>query len=55
MKSIKIKHPGKLHRDLGIAEGQKIPERRITAALHSKNPALRKEANFARNAKKWHH
>lgn len=24
-------------------------------ALHSKNPKIRKEANFARNAKKWNH
>lgn len=23
--------------------------------LHDKNPAVRKEANFARNAKHWHH
>jgi hypothetical protein len=24
-------------------------------ALHSKNPKVRKMANFARNAAKWHH
>jgi hypothetical protein len=24
-------------------------------ALHSKDPHIRKMANFAKNAKKWHH
>jgi hypothetical protein len=52
---IHIKHPGKLHRDLGIPQGEKIPEKKLAAALHSKSPALRKEANFARNERKWHH
>lgn len=53
--TIKIKHPGRLHKRLGIPEGQKIPAERLTSALHSDDPSLRKEANFARNAKKWHH
>lgn len=27
----------------------------ISAGLKSKNPAIRKKANFARNARKWNH
>lgn len=52
---IKASHHGRLHRALGIPEGQPIPESRLRAALHSKNPAVRREANFAENARHWHH
>ena len=53
--AIKIKpsRKGLLHRKLGVPEGKKIPAGILTRALHSKSAALRKEANFARNAKKW--
>lgn len=27
-----IKHPGALHRDLGVPQGQKIPNKKIVAA-----------------------
>jgi hypothetical protein len=47
-----IKHPGKLHRDLHVPEDKKIPARKMQKALHSKNPAIRKEANLAKNIKK---
>lgn len=29
-----IKHPGALHADLGVPQGQKIPRSRIEAAAH---------------------
>jgi hypothetical protein len=31
-----IKKPGQLHRDLGVPQGQKIPEGKINAAAKSK-------------------
>jgi hypothetical protein len=49
-----IKHPGKLHRDLGVPEGKKIPAKKLAKAEHSKNPAIRKEANLAKTLKKMH-
>lgn len=55
--AIKIKpsHKGLLHKKLGVPQGQPIPPGRLAEALKSASPALRKEANFARNAKKWNH
>jgi len=46
---IKPSHKGKLHRDLGVPEGQPIPASKLAAALRSSSPSVRKEANFARN------
>ncbi len=46
---IKPSRKGLLHKKLGVPEGENIPASKIEAALHSKSPALRKEANFARN------
>jgi hypothetical protein len=46
---IKPSHKGKLHRDLGVPEGQPIPASKLAAALRSGSPSVRKEANFARN------
>lgn len=53
--AIKIKksHKGLLHKKLNVPPGQKIPAGKLAEALHSKSEALRKEANFARNAKGW--
>lgn len=39
---------GKLHRELGVPEGKKIPAKKMDKAIHSDNPKLRKEANFAK-------
>ncbi|HWW39317.1 hypothetical protein [Pedobacter sp.] len=50
-----IKHPGKLHRDLGVPEGKKIPAKKLAKAEHSKNPSLRREANLAKTLKKLRH
>lgn len=52
---IKKSHKGLLHKNTGTPEGKKIPAAKITAAKHSKDPAVRKRAVFAENAKKWHH
>lgn len=49
-----IKHPGKLHRELGIKQGEKIPAKKLAKAEHSKSPTIRKEANLAKTLKKLH-
>jgi hypothetical protein len=43
-----IKHPGKLHRELGVPQGEKIPAKKMAKAEHSKNPTIRREANLAK-------
>lgn len=48
------KHKGALHRNLGVPEGQKIPDSKIKAAEHSKSPKIRKEANLAETLKHIH-
>lgn len=40
---------GLLHKKLGVPQDEKIPAAKIAKALKSKSPALRKEANFAKN------
>lgn len=52
---INPKHKGLLHKDLGVKQGHHIPEKKLESAEHSKNPAVRKRAVFAENAKHWHH
>jgi hypothetical protein len=49
-----IKHPGALHKELGVKEGKKIPAKKLEKAEHSKNPTLRKRANLAKTLKKMH-
>lgn len=46
-----IKHKGKLHRDLHVPEGKKIPAKKLEKAEHSKNPAILREANLAKTLK----
>ncbi len=46
-------HKGRLHENLGVPAGQKIPAAKLEVATHSKSAEIRKEANFAKNAKKW--
>lgn len=55
--TIKIKpsHKGLLHKKLGVKQGEPIPEAKIEKAEQSKSPALRKEAQFAENAKSFKH
>lgn len=47
-----IKHPGKLHRELGVPQGEKIPAKKLKKAEHSKSPTLRREANLAKTLSK---
>jgi len=46
-----IKNPGKLHRDLHVAQGEKIPAKKLAKAEHSKSPSIRREANLAKTLK----
>jgi len=53
--NIKKTHEGLLHKDLNVPVGQPIPAEKEEKALHSSDPALRKRAQFAENAKHFHH
>jgi hypothetical protein len=48
-------HKGKLHRELGIPEGQKISAGRLTAAEHSSNREVRDDAIRAKTMEGWKH
>lgn len=50
---IKKTHKGLLHKDTGTPAGQKVPEAKIQAEIHSLDPAKRKRGLFAENAKHW--
>jgi hypothetical protein len=52
---IKKSHEGLLHKDLGVPKGHTIPEARLEKAEHSSNEKVRERAQFAENAKHWHH
>ena len=47
-----VKHPGALHRQLGIPAGQKIPAAKLAAAAHSDNPTLKRRAVLAQTFRK---
>lgn len=49
-----IKHPGALHKELGVPEGKKIPASKLKKAEHSKNSTERKRAHLAETLKKMH-
>jgi hypothetical protein len=49
-----IKHPGALHRQLGVPEGEKIPAAKLEKASKSDNPTLAKRANLAKTLKGMH-
>lgn len=49
-----IKHPGALHRELGVPQGEKIPAKKLDKATHSDNPTERKRANLAKTLKGFH-
>ena len=53
--AIKKGNEGKLHKALGVPAGQPIPAAKLAAAKKSRDPAVRKEATFAQNAKGWNH
>lgn len=48
---IKPSRKGLLHKKLGVPEGEPIPIGKIKAAEDSSSPSLRKEAQFADNAR----
>lgn len=48
-----IKHPGALHRQLGVPQGQKIPAAKLEAAAQ-KGGKLGQRARFAETLKKLH-
>lgn len=48
-----IKKPGALHKELGIAEGKKIPAKKLKAAV-KKGGKLGKRARLAETLKKLH-
>jgi hypothetical protein len=48
-----IKHPGALHKEMGVPAGKKIPEKKLEAA--AKKPGkLGKRARLAETLKKMH-
>ncbi len=47
-------HKGKLHREIGIPEGEKIGKSRLSKAAHSDNPEIRRDAIRAQTMGKWH-
>jgi hypothetical protein len=49
-----IKHPGALHREMGVKEGHKIPARRL-AAVAKKGGKIGKRARLAETLKGFHH
>jgi|SRR5579862_5573764 len=46
------KNKGALHRKLGVAEGKKIPAKKLAIAAKSKSPKVRKEVVLAKNLSK---
>lgn len=52
---IKPQNKGKLHKELGVPLGKKIPEAKIDKAERSSSPAERKRAIFADNERGWKH
>jgi hypothetical protein len=49
---IKPQNKGKLHKALGVSKGKKIPAAKL-AIKKTDSPAVKKEKQFAINAKKW--
>lgn len=48
-----IKHPGALHKELGVPEGKKIPEKKIKSA-EKKGGKIGKQAHLAETLKGMH-
>lgn len=49
-----IKHPGALHRELGVPQGQKIPQAKLEKAAHA-GGKLGQRARFAEELEHMHH
>lgn len=52
---IKKSHKGLLHKDTGTPAGEPIPAAKLAAAKNSSDPAVRRRATFAVNAKHFDH
>ena len=52
---IKKSHEGRFHDWAKVPQGQEIPMSKIKQGERSENPAVRKEARFADNARHWNH
>ena len=50
---IKPANKGLLHKNLGVAPGKKLTVAQEQKAKQSSDPAVRKRATFALNARKW--
>jgi hypothetical protein len=48
-----VKHPGALHRQLGVPANQKIPAARLSAAANSNNALLARRARLAQTFAKF--
>ena len=48
-----IKHPGALHKELGVPEGKKIPEKKLKTAI-KKGGKMAKQAHLAETLKGMH-
>jgi len=46
-----IKHPGALHKELGVPVGKTIPAKKLEKAEGSKNPKIAKQARLAKTLK----
>jgi len=53
--NIKPQNRGKLHKALDVPQGSAIPAGKLEKATKSTNPALKREAVFAENAKSFSH
>lgn len=49
-----IKHPGALHKELGVPEGEKIPAKKLNKAANSSNPTLARRAALAKTLGRMH-
>ena len=46
---------GKLHREIGVPEGTKIPAAKLKAAEESKDPETKRDAKRAETMEHWDH
>ena len=47
------KHPGALHRELGVPEGKNIPAKKLARAAHSRSGKTRKRVALARTGARF--
>ncbi len=52
---IKPENKGKLHREMGIPQGKKIPVKKLEQEKKGASPAEKKRIVFAENVKRWDH